>query len=417
MKKAKHLIEDGFIHILFGNTLNKMIAFISSVVIVRLVEKVEYGYLSYVDNLYAYINLFSGLGLSSAILKFCGPNISKSENRYFFSIALKYGSLFQILLSVCLILYVVIFDIPFPNARYLIYLSFLYPTLTYIITTIQNYVRSQLQNKLYAKMGIIQTVIVFIGSIMFTLLSGVSGVIYARYIAIIFAILIGLSFVRSDLNGVHINIDIPNKKKRDFFKMALSLMIANLFSMIMPINEMFIINNLIQDEIVTATYKVAILIPSQLSFVVNSIVIYTFPKIAQLSDDKSLAYKNIKQIGVFTAGIIISITIIGYMLNPFIITTIYGTRYSDAINLSKIFWIVYSINASFRIIPMNMLPALGITTFNAIISVISCIVHAIMDYYFILHFGMMGAAYAVIIVYVISGCAYWLFLYRTCIKS
>lgn len=84
VKKGKHLIKGGFLHILVGNTLNKMIAFISSIVIVRLVEKAEYGNLSYADNLYAYINLFAGLGVSAALLKFCGPNISKSENRYFF---------------------------------------------------------------------------------------------------------------------------------------------------------------------------------------------------------------------------------------------------------------------------------------------------------------------------------------------
>lgn len=309
-----------------------------------------------------------------------------------------------------------VFDIPFPNARNLVYLLFLYPLLTQIITTVQSYIRSQLQNKLYAKIGISQTIIVFIGSIGFTLFWGIHGVIYARYMAIIFAIFIGVVFIKNDLNKLSKNVDIPSKTKKAFWKMALSLMVANMFSMVMPINEMFIINNVIKDEIVTATYKVATLIPSQLSFVVNSIIIYTFPKIAQISNNKKVAYKKIKKIGLLTAGIIGCLTIIGYSINSLIINMVYGSNYIDATKLSAIFWIVYSVNAGFRMIPMNMLPALGVTTFNAIISIISCIAHAVMDYYFISNFGIMGAAYAILIVHVISGCIYWLYVYKVCHK-
>ena len=40
--KMKSLIAGGFFHIFVGNTLVKMIAFISSIVIVRLVNKNDY---------------------------------------------------------------------------------------------------------------------------------------------------------------------------------------------------------------------------------------------------------------------------------------------------------------------------------------------------------------------------------------
>ena len=63
--------------------------------------------------------------------------------------------------------------------------------------------------------------------------------------------------------------------------MSISLMISNLFSLIMPINEMTLINELIRDEVITANYKIAIMIPSQLAFVTQSIVIYYFTIVAK----------------------------------------------------------------------------------------------------------------------------------------
>jgi len=58
--------------------------------------------------------------------------------------------------------------------------------------------------------------------------------------------------------------------------MSISLMLSNLFSLIMPINEMTLVNELLRNETITANYKIAIMIPGQLSFVTQSIIIYYF---------------------------------------------------------------------------------------------------------------------------------------------
>ena len=68
-EKLQGLLQGGFFHIFVGNTLVKMIGFISSIVIVRLVDKNDYAYLSYADNLYTYVISFAGLGMTSSILK------------------------------------------------------------------------------------------------------------------------------------------------------------------------------------------------------------------------------------------------------------------------------------------------------------------------------------------------------------
>ena len=63
--------------------------------------------------------------------------------------------------------------------------------------------------------------------------------------------------------------------------MSVALMVSNLFSMIMPINEQTLVNEILHNEIITANYRVATLIPSQMSFITQSIIIYYFTILAQ----------------------------------------------------------------------------------------------------------------------------------------
>lgn len=408
----RKLFQGGFFHILFGNTLTKMIAFLSSIVIVRLVNKQDYAYLAYADNLYSYINLIAGLGMSTAILKFCGSNISRSEDKAYFLFAMKYGSIFQAGASIALIIYVYAAELPFPTARTLIVLSLLYPLLTNILSTLQNYVRAHMNHKLYVRMGIVQTAVVFAASVVLVLLFGIKGIVFARYLAILLAAVISYHFLSERVSGVE-KVRLNRVKIKAFLNMAISLMIASMFSMMLPSNELALVNHLISDEIVTANYKVANLIPSQLMFITNSIVIYFFPLIAKV-DRLEDAWKELKRVGILTFAIVGLICVLGMIFSPALIHLVYGNRYTDALGLFFIFWIVYGINAGVRILPMNMLPALGITKFNVVMSIGTCLVHFILDYFLIERVGISGAGLASGAVYLLSGLLYWGYLYWIC---
>ena len=137
--KLKELFRGGFFHIFVGNTLVKMIAFISSIVIVRLVNKNDYAYLTYADNLYNYVISFAGLGMTSSILKYCASAKSQEEDKAYFAFAMKYGTLFETILSLIVVAYVTFSVIPFPEAKDIVYVLVLYPTLNNIINTVLSY--------------------------------------------------------------------------------------------------------------------------------------------------------------------------------------------------------------------------------------------------------------------------------------
>lgn len=412
--KIKQLFRGGFFHIFLGNTLTKLIAFISSIVIVRLVDKSDYAYLTYADNLYNYVISLAGMGMTAAVLKYCAAAKSKEEDKAYFLFSLKYGTILQGFCSLLVVLYVLFGSIPFPEARPMVYALVLYPILNNVLNVFLNYLRAHGFNQLFAKAALVQTVVVFVASVVLVVLFGIIGISGARYVAIGLAMLYTAKIIYGESKGV-----TPKKLSRleikAFVMMSFSLMISNLFSLIMPINEMTLVNELLRDEVITANYKIAIMIPGQLPFVTQSIIVYYFTIIAKMQDGGEI-WKLSKKVGVATGALIVVVSVIGAMLTPFVIRVVYGTRYEDAIPLSLFFWCVYALNAAIRLLPMNFLPAIGVVKFNAVMAAISCIIHWVITYFSISSFGIWGAGISTGIIYLASGIAYWMYLKKQCIN-
>ena len=418
LKRLKNKIFDlfkgGFFHIFIGNTMIKLIAFVSSIVIVRLVSKSDYAYLAYADNLYNYVVSLAGMGMTAAVLKYCATAQTQQEDKAYFCFALKYGTLTQIICSAIVVGYTFYASIPFPEAKPIIVALFLYPILNNVLNVFLNYLRAHGYNQLYAKAGLAQTIIVFVMSVVLVITFGIIGIAFARYLAIIVAILCIIKVLLKELESVP-KIKLTKCQKKAFLAMSFSLMIPNLFSLIMPINEMTLINQLIRDEIVTSNYKIAMMIPSQLPFITNSIIIYYFTIIAKMQDGRQI-WKLSKKVGFVNFGIISGISFIGAVLTPFIIKVVYGNQYMDAGALSVFFWIVHAMNAIFRLIPMNFLPAIGVVKFNAFMAAFSCLLHVCIAYVSIKIYGIWGAGVAACVVYFISGILYWLYYRKYCMK-
>lgn len=407
-EKIKKLGSEGFFHILFGGTLTKIIAFFASILIVRFVSKEEYAFLSYADNIYSYVYLIAGLGFDSAILKYCVSD-NLNVNKAYFSFALKNGSFSSAIIVSVVLIGSFILPIPFPESRKYIISIAVYPFLYFYICILQAFMRARLKNKEYAYAGIIQTGVVFIVSIGLVHYIGAFSVVVARYIAILIIVIFCIVTVRPELT-IKGSV-LKDEEKRSFIKFGLSVLVANVFSMVMPINEVFLVNNLIQDAVITANYKVANLIPQQLSFVTSAIITFYFPYFARMKQSKEIWIKS-KNVGALTAVIISIIAGIGILVSPFIITLAYGDKYSDINWLMSTLWIMHAINAAFRMLPMNILPAIGYTKFNMIMSICSCFCHFVIDFVCIKSFGIKGAVLAGGIIYLFTSFFYWIYLYK-----
>ena len=411
--RIKKLIKDGFAHILVGNTLVKAISLISSICVVRILSKSEYGELAYVDNLMSYVLLLSGFGMSTSLLKFVGPSKPESENLYYTKIALKYGSVIQFSVTIAVILIVLLRGITFQNALPLLLVECLYPTAFFLLTTVQSVVRAYRNNKLFAKMAVIQSSIVFAVSVAGALLIGKYGVPIAKYLGMSIAAVPGVVFLKKVFCGVSEN-KTGREEVRKFVSMSAALMVTSMFSSIIMTNEMFIINHVIKDELVTASYKAGTLIPSQLTIIANSVIVYMFPIVGDSEGNRKLAYSLIKKAEFLCLALVGTATLIGVFANPLLIKVLYGAQYLDSVKISNVYWVVCAINAGVRMIPLNLLPAIGKAKFCAIMSIASCVIHAGLDYYLIGTFGVYGAVYAAGGVYLVSAIIYWIAIKRAC---
>lgn len=410
--KIKSLAKEGFFHILVGNTLTKMIAFISSFLLARLVDKSSYAHLTSADNMYSYIVMLYGLGMPSALLINCTVKNEKGKNNAYLKLAFKYGSLVQIILSIGVVMYATYVELPFPQVTQYVYILAFYPLLNHLIDTYQSYLRANLMNKEYALASFIQTFALFIGNVVLLKWLGTTGNVIARYVALVITLVYLIYISKKLFDKNKVRNDLTKNEIVLFLKQSISFLIANYFSGIMPQNEMSLVNQLIKNETVTANYKVAVMIPAQLSFVTSSIMVFFFPKIAQMKDPFEIRKKS-KQIAIGTFLVVAVISLIGFLFSPFIIRLFYGDRFDDAIQLASIFWIVNGINAGFRMVPGNILPAIGEYKYNAFLSIATCGVHFAIEYIMINNYGINGVAIGSALVYLVTGIIFWAYLLRT----
>lgn len=414
LNEVREIIKGGILYILSGSLLVKAITMISSIVVARLVDKSEYAYYTYANNLYQYVELIAGLGLSSAILVKCAAKPASGKTRGYIRKAMIIGCIVQTILSLALCVGISILEVPFPQIRKYVYMMILLPTFSYILLLFQSYSRVCFENRFYSLLGIIQSSIVCITGVIFTYYFSISGMVVARYIGLFATVLYGIIHYKKFIFSV-----IPEKisaiEQRDFLKLGISLVIANLFSSIMPSNEAFLVNNIIKDENIISNFKIAGLFPEQLLLLTGAMMVYYFPAIAKI-DDPQKVWNKVKRIAGINLILIIICAVIGMMFTPVLIQVLYGEKYLDAVSVSYILWIMRAVNAGIRMVPMNILPAIGCTRFNALMAFFSCVIQTVLDYYLISKMGINGVAYATIFVYLISGLITWCFLYLVCQK-
>lgn len=407
--KITNMYRNGFFHILLGGTLTKVIAFISSIIIVRFVSKTEYAHFSYAENLFSYIYLVSCLGLDLALIKFCIEDDVRKNNSYL-RYSMKIGTVFNLIIVSVLLIGINIFPVAFEESKQFMYVLAIYPVFYFCSTILQSFLRARLKNKEYSFASIIQAISVLVISLASVKFIRAYSIALAKYIGAFFVIIYSIYTLKSEILRKQ-KITLSEEEKKTFLKYGLSLLVSSVFSLIMPINEAFLVNNIIKTESITANYRVASLIPSQLGFVSSSIIIFYFPYFARMKE-KAKIWSESKKVGKFTLFIISVISIIGILVSPLIIKFIYGDQYNGIENLMRTLWLMYTVNAGIRVLPMNLLPAIGYTKFNVIMAVSSAIAHFILDYIFISLYGINGAVIAGFVIYFVSGLSYWLYLRR-----
>ena len=104
-EKLQLLLKKGLFHIMGSTFINKCIAFITNIGLVRILSKNDFGVFSAAFNVFSIVYLFSGFGITSGMLYFCSQKRSEESKAAFYKYAIKFGLISEVVLSVIMLLY------------------------------------------------------------------------------------------------------------------------------------------------------------------------------------------------------------------------------------------------------------------------------------------------------------------------
>jgi O-antigen/teichoic acid export membrane protein len=400
-ERTNRLLKSGFFHIFGSSVLNKIISFLSSVVLVRILTKSEYGIFTYAWNIYSIVLLFNGLGVDSAILQLCSE---RSGDEGYAQRVCSYGTRvgigFNVLLTVVMIGIALFAPLTISGARELLLLLCLLPMIQLLFNLSTSYLRAQKRNQDFALLSTVNTALVFFVSAGGAIAFREKGMAFGYYTAYAISVLLGAFKMRVRLFNKQEHLEEQDSKA--LLSIGAVSMCNNGLSQLLYLLGVFVLGIVVADETVLASYKTATLIPTALNFIPTSLVIYLYPYFAEHRDDGAWCLKRYKQVvlGVGAANAVISLILV--LGAPLIIRLLFGEQYLDAVPVFRVLSSNYFLSGTFQVLAGNLLVTQRKLKYNLLVAIISGLVNIAANFLFIQWWGSMGAALATVCVVIIA---------------
>ncbi len=399
--KIKKAYSTGFFHIFGMNILNKIISFVSTMVLVRILTKAEYGIFTYSWNIYSFILLFNGLGIVSAILQLSSENSGdEAYTRKISTYGAWLGLKFDVLLVVVIIGIALFAPLKIEESSKLLMFLALLPMVQLIYDLCQAVLRAQKRNKEFACLCLISTFLIFAVSVGGAILFREIGMVIGYYASYVLSTLFARLVLKIRLFGSEDTIE--KSEKRTLLSIATVAMTNNAISQLLYLLDVFVLGMVTAEETLLAGYKVATIIPTALIFVPMSFVTYIYPYFAEHRTDKKWCLHRYKQVLVTIGGLNFAISLVLFAFAKYIIGLCFGAAYLDIIPIFRVLAVNYFFSGTFRIIAGNLLVTQRKLKFNLFVAILCGIINVFADYFFISWWGAIGAAYATVIVVICS---------------
>lgn len=421
LSKAK---SHGFFHILGGNTLVKVISALSVMMFPAIMGKNDFGIFKNADNFYGYMLVVNGLGMANVVLRYCAIFDKPQQKKGYFNFAVRFGLIANIFL---IAIYMAIIYIPklfgykiiqFDSDKFLAMMLFL-AFFDFLFSTIQNFLRTELQNKRFANNSVVFSLLYALIPLGFAFVfqyfeKTIEGAIIGRYIAYAVTLVVVFLSLRK-LPVFKVKADhISARDKSSALKYAITALIASGFSTIMPINENVILSNMVIKESYD-DFCSAQIVPASVQFLAASVVVFVFPYFARNYLDGKWILQKTRKTVLGMIALMTVIAVLGIIFTPSIMT-IFGKEFKteDSVRLMRIFFITFAINGAIRMPIGNILAAIGEVRFNLYNAIFSCTVHVGICWAMTYFYGIKGAAYGLLIGYIISSIAAIIYLRWYC---
>ena len=400
-EKIKALFRGGFFHIIGSSFINKCIAFLSNIALVRILSKHDYGVFTGAFNAYFIIYLFSGLGITSGILYFCSKNIDHEEKNAYYRYAFWFGLISEIVLSIVLVIYGLFGNVGIEETRsYIISLAGL-PFIAFLFDYFSVVLRAERSNKKYSFYLNIHSALYAGLAILGAAISGISGTIIGRYISYLIAGVVGFFFCREYYDPSR-KRKLVRGKIKELRKYSLKEGITSALNVLLYRLDIAVIAVVIADATILASYKTGATLPENFNFIPQCMMVYYVPLFVQHLGDTKWIKRKTKEIYLFVGGVCSIIGFIIFVFSPQIVLILWGEKYLDSVPCMRILTISFIILSTFRITSTNLLLSLNRAGYTMFISIFTGVSNIILDVFLTSKYGSIGAAYATLIVTVLA---------------
>ena len=383
-------------HVFLSLLIAKICAFLGSLFIIRILPENEFGTISIVASVFAIFVPFSGFGSQQSLLRFGSMSDDALEKEKLSTYLLKQGFIYHLLLS-GLFIFVSFF---FINKYEEIFYIFLLFTIRLIGFYFLNHIQSQFRifgnNRGFAR---ITNIVNLSGVVLLLVLSyyfGLKGYLIAIAVTPFIAF---LWFKKEYLNSVGENFNFSKKEiwNYGFHAAGTALLSDTLFS------ADVLMLSFLMNETAVANYKVAILIPANITFLALTFMQSDFPVLAKNYRNRNFLTSYITNYYKIFIPISLLIFLVGLIFKTEILYLFFRERYADNSWVFVILLAGFSLNMLFRNLYGNLLSAVGMMKMNTAISILTLVMLVLFSFVFVKKFGIEGMAFSLTLSMFIGG--------------
>lgn len=397
----------GFIAVFLGSVCTKFVAFLGSMLLVRILSKDAYGVLGYMENLYGYVYVFAGYGLGNAVLRYIVLKDDVSEKRGVLDYALSHGTIFNIVLVFvgASFAYLYPHSAEFSEAAWLLPVMLLALPFQFLYDSCQLTLRALFKNAAYAICAVVCVAVSSALKVSGSLLFGLDGAVFALPLAfLLVGCAVAVYVYKGHFRGVRAK-KVPKEQVRGITSYSLQFMVTNGLWALFAQNDILILGMVTADALQVADFKVASALPSVIYLISSSLGIVVGPYFIRHEKERAWVWRSYWRVLVLSAVFIGGASLVMGWFAPELIGFIYGEQYVGTADLMRLLLVAAFFNAAIRYTSANLLSAMGKVKYNLAIAVCGLALQIFLDILLISAHGITGAAISSITVFSLMGAA------------
>ena len=407
MKSLKQFFRD-FLrnkgqHIFMALLIGKICAFLTSVFIIRLLPENEFGKISLVASVFAVFASSSGLGSYQSLLRFGSIGETADEKNAVSAYLLKKGFYYHLAVTLLFLLCSLFFVNKFED----IIILFLFFGVRLVGVFFQNHIHTWLRisgnNREFARSTNIINIFGLLSVLIFTYYFGIIGYLFAMAVTPFLSLL----WLRRKM----VVTGCFRFQRKELWNYAFHTAGTTLLSDALFAVDVVLLGFLMNENAV-ASYKVALLIPANLTFLALVFMQTDFPVLAKNFRDSAYLKNYIANYYRIFIPVTVVIFVLIYFFRLEILNLFFAEKYTDSSLIFVVLAGAFLLNILFRNLYGNMLSAVGRMKVNTLVSAVSVALAIILGLILVPRYSEVGMAVALGITMLTSGLLLMIYFFR-----